>query len=620
MQKNEIKNFICSFLISLAAVGVVGKVIFHMSEENSVPTEKNKIARHNISLFRDTNETDTLLAEAESINVNSLMGEKIDVSAIEALSAPVESEDQSDLTIAYRNELPVLEVEKFQPHFPKPKAEKIKHLEINTDLSAAQEIQLEASPATEMDVSSAVIALTDMTSSDEEKFNHAPIYEPETDEEYQIAENTSAEPENLNTITADNSVIPLEENTEALHAQIDVLHGANASQIAMLEPNTLVNTIDIVEETAQQSLDEADLKQPLEKQISSVEEESPWVVAESRQEENSIVEDSPWVVARGNKYAKNRAVVEQFAEKEELPVSLSETEVETNTAPAENMTEDIKKEIVSDISEDLPDETDISEVNASKTLTLQEALQPKPLLRPLAEDTKLAYQMIDNLLIPIPEDIKNDANLTPDLSVTPSGKPKEEIKMPQQHDPVKTNKPKEQKELNDEEKESGLFKSIAGWFSSKPEEDKAQDTAKKPASKKKNKPGMTFFQNSDDGDEDTQQPSIMPAELRLSFQPNRAEISGQTLRWIHAFADNARDNDGVFIEIRIDGTSSFALQQKRLTLLSTILANRGVDFRKINIVFTSREPNSLIIRNIRFSHDEEVVIDQNESTSYYRPW
>ena len=122
------------------------------------------------------------------------------------------------------------------------------------------------------------------------------------------------------------------------------------------------------------------------------------------------------------------------------------------------------------------------------------------------------------------------------------------------------------------------------------------------------------------GDNKTETPEIMPAELKLSFQPNRAEISGHTLRWIHAFADNARDNQGIYIEIRIDGTSSFALQQKRLNLLSSIFANRGVDFRKVNIIFTSREPNSFIIRNIRFNNNDEVIINNEDQDTNYQYW
>ena len=43
--------------------------------------------------------------------------------------------------------------------------------------------------------------------------------------------------------------------------------------------------------------------------------------------------------------------------------------------------------------------------------------------------------------------------------------------------------------------------------------------------------------------------------------------------------DNSRyaENDDVYVEVRIDGTSSFALQQKRLNLLSSIFSSRGVD-------------------------------------------
>ena len=102
-----------------------------------------------------------------------------------------------------------------------------------------------------------------------------------------------------------------------------------------------------------------------------------------------------------------------------------------------------------------------------------------------------------------------------------------------------------------------------------------------------------------------QENAIMPAELRLSFQPNRAEISGQSLQWIRAFADNARDHDDVFLEVRVDTNGSINLQKKRLKLLSKIFADRGVDFRKINVIATTREPNSLIIRNIRFKQEQQ---------------
>ena len=67
------------------------------------------------------------------------------------------------------------------------------------------------------------------------------------------------------------------------------------------------------------------------------------------------------------------------------------------------------------------------------------------------------------------------------------------------------------------------------------------------------------------------------------------------------------NNEDVFIEIRIDKSAPYALQEKRLKLLYKILAGNGVDYHKINIIFTDREPNSFIIRNVRYASEEEKV-------------
>ena len=116
---------------------------------------------------------------------------------------------------------------------------------------------------------------------------------------------------------------------------------------------------------------------------------------------------------------------------------------------------------------------------------------------------------------------------------------------------------------------------------------------------------------------------IMPTEMRLSFQPNRAEISGQTLRWIQAFAKRTAEDKNAAIEIRIDGTNSMELQQKRLNLLHNILTNKGVSYGKINTVFTNREPNSFIIRTISLGNDTSKNNQKgtiNRNTGYYLQW
>ena len=75
------------------------------------------------------------------------------------------------------------------------------------------------------------------------------------------------------------------------------------------------------------------------------------------------------------------------------------------------------------------------------------------------------------------------------------------------------------------------------------------------------------------------------------------------MRWIQAFATKAAEAPNIWLEIRIDGTNSTALQQRRLNLLYNILTNKGVDYSKINTVFTTREPNSFILRTLTSDTD-----------------
>ncbi|MCI7420801.1 MAG: hypothetical protein MSS98_03925, partial [Alphaproteobacteria bacterium] len=244
-------------------------------------------------------------------------------------------------------------------------------------------------------------------------------------------------------------------------------------------------------------------------------------------------------------------------------------------------------------------------------------------------EKKVAYKMMKNILIPIPEDIANDENLTPQLSYSEENK-KLSKKLMQSgelsgdtsaHDDEETEKdsapaakpqdigttPLPQQPAADSQTKSSsssasLTDSIAAWFSSS-----AKDKSTNTESEKQSSSGSgdsAFSKLLGLGKKDNS--GIAPSELKLAFQPNRAEISGQTLEWLKAFSDNAVKNDDVFIEIRIDGSGSYELQQKRLNLLYSILINNGVDYNKINIIFTDREPNSFIIRNVRYASEEDA--------------
>ena len=70
------------------------------------------------------------------------------------------------------------------------------------------------------------------------------------------------------------------------------------------------------------------------------------------------------------------------------------------------------------------------------------------------------------------------------------------------------------------------------------------------------------------------------------------------------------------------GRAMTDLQQKRLNLLHNILSNKGVEYSKINTVFTSREPNSFILRTISLDNNAggSAQKTNNGSGTQYIQW
>ncbi len=264
------------------------------------------------------------------------------------------------------------------------------------------------------------------------------------------------------------------------------------------------------------------------------------------------------------------------------------------------------------------------------------ALNNKPLTNKDYE-LLLASETVKNLLIPIPEDILNDENLTPQL-ISPSSPERiereaaidEQIKKkhPKQtkENATKEEKPediprrenitplKEPNTATDSDKKKSILSSLSSIFQA--------DTKQKRLSAQTSTSGEDSLIDSVKKKLRRNKGKIMPTEMRLSFQPNRAEISGQTLRWIQAFATRTATDKNLGLEIRIDGTSARELQQKRLNLLQNILINRGVPFSKINTVFTNREPNSFIIRTTSLRNDETGDANRinNRTNGMYLQW
>ena len=277
--------------------------------------------------------------------------------------------------------------------------------------------------------------------------------------------------------------------------------------------------------------------------------------------EKSAASDSPWLVAKADGALKNRKIAEEdFYQKENAEI--------------------------------------------------KRALNPQP--EP-AQGVKVAAETVKNLLIPIPQDILDDENLTPQLSYTPKGKSPEPEKKAE-NTPIAENKPTAVDDNSEESKKNRILSSLNSIFKANSKIKESQKPAEPPSIiaeiRKK-------FQKTES------MGKIMPTEMRLSFQPNRAEISGQTLRWIQAFAARAADDKDMTIEIRIDGTSAMELQQKRLNLLHNILTNKGVEYSKINTVFTQREPNSFILKTIshnRFNQKRSNGNINKTAAGYYQQW
>ena len=233
------------------------------------------------------------------------------------------------------------------------------------------------------------------------------------------------------------------------------------------------------------------------------------------------------------------------------------------------------------------------------------------------KNIKLASETVQNLLIPIPEEIINNENLVPQLeSSQKTDKAEKNIKK-ETSLAAQFEKNDNKNKASESDSKKNIINSLSSIFNA--------DSAIQEVSKAK-KSISAFVDGSKKQlkRKAKRKSKIMPTEMRLSFQPNRAEISGQTLRWIQAFATRTAEDNSTAIEIRIDGTNSMDLQQRRLNLLHNILTNKGVGSHKIKTVFTTREPNSFIIRTINLTglsdegnKNENININRE---GYYLQW
>ena len=233
---------------------------------------------------------------------------------------------------------------------------------------------------------------------------------------------------------------------------------------------------------------------------------------------------------------------------------------------------------------------------------------------------KVAEKIKSSLLFPIPSEILNDENLVPTFikktkqtsTSAPKQPPLQKAVLPAT--PTSDNLkivPKAPSQTAEKDNSSkGLLNSISSWFSSDgsakseapvkstPSYSSQGKTPQPQTRPSSNNEFVNFYKTLQETSAAHKNNAIIPSELKLSFQPERAEISGQTLRWLKAFSEAAQNED-TYLQVRLDASASTELQKKRLNLLYTIFMNNGVDFKKIDTVFSLTEPNAFIIRTLK---------------------
>lgn len=281
-------------------------------------------------------------------------------------------------------------------------------------------------------------------------------------------------------------------------------------------------------------------------------------------------DESPWVVAKTRSNVKNKKLLEKF-----------------NETPTDNL-------FTEDITQTAQNGENIS--------------------------YKVAEKIKQSIIFPIPDEILNDENLTPTFINKSTSNSSTNTVSTQKNptSPVQVVEPKAPS-INSTSKggDKSILTSISTWFTEPPTPQKSTAAHQKmtPPTYTSEPTVSNIAQNRDTNQiqsdnlaslyeslqqtkKEHNQRKILPTELKLSFQPGRAEISGSTLQWLKIFSETTFNND-TYLQVRLDASASNELQKRRLNLLYTIFMNNGVDFNKIDTVFSHGEPDAFIIRTIR---------------------
>lgn len=100
-----------------------------------------------------------------------------------------------------------------------------------------------------------------------------------------------------------------------------------------------------------------------------------------------------------------------------------------------------------------------------------------------------------------------------------------------------------------------------------------------------------------DAQDQTQSSLLMPQDIKVTFYPESADFSGQSVKWIKAFALQALNDPRKVMEIRLSQYSP-TVQQKRLYVIRRLLMNSGLSAHQIVVDYVDRPADSLILRTV----------------------
>ena len=104
----------------------------------------------------------------------------------------------------------------------------------------------------------------------------------------------------------------------------------------------------------------------------------------------------------------------------------------------------------------------------------------------------------------------------------------------------------------------------------------------------------------------------IPKEMKISFLPDSADLSAQAFKWIKVFSYNPQRSVISAVEVRLS-PDNLDLQSRRFALIKGALLANGVAPRQIRFVFTDRDADTVVLRNIELPPEEELLFKKGKN-------